>query len=320
MLPRAPLAASTPAPLLGIDPTLLTVATGAAAVGAVSGALGCFAYLRRQGLVGDVVSHSALLGVVGAFVGAWLVTGEATKSLWVLIPGAILSGSAALLLARSVSRRTRVREDASLGVMLAIFFGGGLLLLRWVQRRTPPIRGHAGLEDYIFGMAAAMTRADIAMIAILGTLATAVLLLCWKEFQAYTFDPEFARSVGLPGGFVDTLLLVTLVLGIVIGIQSVGVILMIALLVTPASAARQWTERLGSMVLLAAAFGAVSGVVGAVISASAAGFPTGPIIVLMVSAIFVVSLLFAPRRGVVARALVRRRTRAGVAAGGGSAS
>lgn len=311
-------------PILGIDPTLLTVATGAAAVGAVSGALGCFAYLRRQGLVGDVVSHSALLGVVAAFVGAWLVTGEASKSLALLIPGAILSGSAALLLARSVSRRTRLREDASLGVMLAIFFGGGLLLLRWVQRRTPSIRGHAGLEDYIFGMAAAMTRADVLMIAILGALAAVVLLLCWKEFEAYTFDPEFAQSIGLPGGFVDTLLLVTLVLGVVIGIQSVGVILMIALLVTPASAARQWTERLGTMVVLAAVFGAVSGVVGAVVSASEAGLPTGPVIVLVVSAIFVVSLLFAPKRGVLARARVRRRARreasASLATGGGEAS
>ncbi len=307
---------------LAIDPTLLTVGVGAGAIGAVSGALGCFAYLRRQGLVGDVVSHSALLGVVGAFVLSWLITGEASKSLTILIPGAIVAGIAALLLSRTISARTRLKPDTSLGVMLAIFFGGGLFLLRWVQRRSPSIHGHAGLEDYIFGMAAALTRADVAMIAILGVLSITVLVLCWKEFQVFTFDPDFARSIGLPGGLVDTLLLMTLVLGVVIGIQSVGVILMISLLVTPASAARQWTSRLGRMVILASIFGASSGVAGALVSASEARLPTGPVIVLVVTSIFVVSLLFAPRRGVIARGRVQRQvareTRLRLGAGGGN--
>ncbi|MEM6672065.1 MAG: metal ABC transporter permease [Planctomycetota bacterium] len=291
-----------------IDPTLLTVGLGVAGIGAVSGALGCFAYLRRQALVGDVVAHSALLGVVGAFVLSWQFTGEASKSLAVLVPGAIVAGVAALLLSRLVATRTTLDDGAALGTMLAVFFGGGLFLLRWVQRQTPSIRGHSGLEDYVFGMAAAMTRDDLLMVAVVGALAVAILFLCWKEFEVYTFDPGFARSVGLSGRIVEVLLLTTLVLGIVIGIQSVGVILMIALFVTPASAARQWTDRLSTMVALAAAFGATSGVIGALVSASEARLPTGPVIVLAVTAIFVVSLLFAPKRGVIARFLTRRRT------------
>ncbi|MDG1049792.1 MAG: iron chelate uptake ABC transporter family permease subunit [Planctomycetota bacterium] len=296
-------------PWVALDPTLIVVAAGTSAVGAVSGALGCFAYLRRQGLVGDVVSHSALLGVVGAFVLTHAVTGSASRSLAVLVPGALLAGTAALMLARSVSIRTRLKDDASLGVMLSIFFGGGLFLLRWVQRQSPPIPGHTGLEDYIFGMAAAMTRADLWMILALGGCATVALLLLWKELKVFTFDPDFSRSLGFPARLLDSLTMALLVMGVVIGIQTVGVILMIALLVTPAAAARQWTSRLSTMVLLAATFGAGAGAGGALMSASEAGLPTGPVVVLLATATFVVSLLLAPRRGVIARAQSRRAMR-----------
>lgn len=299
--------------LFELDATLLTVAVGAMVIGAVSGGLGCFAYLRRQALVGDVISHAALLGIVGAFVLSWLVTGEGSKSLLVLVPGAIAAGLGALLLARGIGDRTRIKEDASLGVMLAIFFGGGLMLLRWVQRGRPSISGRAGLEDYVFGMAAAMTRNDLAMIGALGALGAAVLTLCWKELKLYTFDPGFAASLGVRTRLVDTLLLALLVLGIVIGLQAVGVVLMVALLVTPASAARQWTKRLPIMLALAAAFGAVSGLAGALISATELRVPTGPVVVLVATLIFVVSILFAPSRGVVARARARRRGMEGAA-------
>ncbi len=297
------------APWVDLDPTLVVVAAGTTTVGAVSGALGCFAYLRRQGLVGDVVSHSALLGVVVAFVLSHAITGSASRSLMVLVPGALIAGTAALMLARSVSTRTRLNEDASLGVMLSIFFGGGLFLLRWVQRQSPPIPGHTGLEDYLFGMAAAMTRADLWMIFALGGCAVVVLFLAWKELKVFTFDPDFSRSLGLPSRVLDTLMMALLVAGVVIGIQTVGVILMIALLVTPAAAARQWTSRLSTMALLAAVFGAASGAGGALLSASEAGLPTGPVVVLLATAIFALSLLLAPQRGVIARARARRALR-----------
>ncbi|MEM8712969.1 MAG: metal ABC transporter permease [Planctomycetota bacterium] len=292
--------------LFEFDSTLLTVAVGAATIGAVSGGLGTFAYLRRQGLVGDIVSHSSLLGIVGAFLASYWITGTGSKSLAVLVPGAILAGVGALLLSRAIQARTTIKEDTSLGVMLAIFFGSGLFLLRWVQRASPAIPGHTGLEDYIFGMAAAMTHSDLVMIGILGAISALVLALLWKEFQVFTFDPDYAQSLGLRTGMIDTALLTLLVLGIVIGIQSVGVVLMISLLVTPASAARQWTKRLGAMVGLSAAFGGVSGLLGALLSASSLRLPTGPVVVLVATVIFLVSLLFAPRRGVIARARTRR--------------
>ncbi len=300
---------------LSFDSTLITVAAGAALIGAVSGGLGSFAYLRRQGLVGDIVSHSSLVGIVAAFLASYWITGTGSKSLLVLIPGAIVAGVGALILSRAIQARTTIKEDTSLGVMLAIFFGSGLFLLRWVQRQSPSIRGHTGLEDYIFGMAAAMTRSDLWMIVGLGAVSAFVLYLFWKEFQLFTFDPEFAASLGLRTTLIDTLMLTLLVLGIVIGIQSVGVVLMISLLVTPASAARQWTKRLGSMVALSAAFGAASGLLGALISASELRVPTGPVVVLIATAIFLISILFAPGRGVIARARTRRIAAASVPAG-----
>ena len=117
------------------DHTVRTVVAGSGIIGAVSGALGCFAYLRRQSLIGDVVSHSSLFGIVLGFAIGSLISDD-PRSLWVLMPGAILSGLAALLLTRQITGRTQLKPDAGLGVMLAIFFGSGMMLLRWVQRST----------------------------------------------------------------------------------------------------------------------------------------------------------------------------------------
>jgi len=301
------------------DHTLRTVCLGTAGIGAVSGAIGCFAYLRRQSLIGDVVAHSSLLGIMVFFLASYLITGEGSKSLTVLIPGALLAGVAALMLTRWILAQTRLKPDSALGVMLAIFFGSGILLLRWTQRATPNIPGKRGLEDYLFGMAAAMTRSDLWMIGVLGAASILVMLLMWKEFKLFTFDPVFAQSTGLKTHWIDTLMLLILVVGIVIGIQSVGVVLMIALLVTPASSARQWTGHLGTMVLLASIFGAICGGVGSVLSASFSNVPTGPVIVLVATVLFMVSLTAAPRRGLIARLIKRRKLErsAQVAAAGG---
>lgn len=300
------------------DHTFRTVFLGTASIGAVSGAIGCFAYLRRQSLIGDVVAHSSLLGIMLFFLASYLVTGQGSKSLMVLIPGALLAGIASLMLTRWILAQTRLKPDSALGVMLAIFFGSGILLLRWTQRATPNIPGKRGLEDYLFGMAAAMTRSDLWMIGILGVGSILVMVLMWKEFKLFTFDPVFAQSTGLKTNGIDTMMLLMMVVGIVIGIQSVGVVLMIALLITPASSARQWTGNLGSMVLLAAIFGAICGGLGSLLSASFSNLPTGPVIVLVATALFTVSLTFAPDRGLIAR-LIQRRTlqrSAEVAAGG----
>lgn len=280
------------------DPTFRTVFLGTSAIGAVSGALGCFAYLRRQSLIGDVIAHSSLFGVMLFFLLSYWITGTGSKSMFLLVPGAIVAGVVALGLNQLLVKYTSVRKDSSLGVMLALFFGGGIVLLKWTQSVQPTIPGQRGLESYLFGMAAAMTRSDLYMIGIIGVASILVLLLFWKELKAYTFDTLFSRTVGFKAAALDTILIVLLVNGIVIGIQCIGVVLMIAMLVTPAAAARQWTRSLGSMVSLAAIFGAISGALGTWISASFENMPTGPVIVLTSASIFVVSILFAPGRGV----------------------
>ncbi|MDJ0974448.1 MAG: metal ABC transporter permease [Planctomycetota bacterium] len=302
--------------LLG-DHTFRTVCLGTGLIGATSGALGCFSYLRRQALIGDVVSHASLLGIVGAFAISALIAGTGTKAIVVLIPGALVAGVLALLLTRAITSRTRVKEDAALGVMLAVFFGTGILLLRVVQR-SPRISGHAGLEDYVFGLAAALTQGDLLLIAVLGALAIATMILLWGALKLHTFDSAFAHSMGFDATRVDTILAVLQVTSIVIGIHAVGVVLMIALLVTPASAARQWTRSLRGMVILSAIFGAVSGAGGSLLSALYARAPTGPMIVLVATAIFIVSILFAPDRGILARYRSRKRRRRAVLGAGGA--
>ncbi len=268
-------------------------------IGAVSGSLGCFAYLRRQSLIGDVVAHSSLLGIVVAFWAAYLVTGEGNKSLWVLIPGAIIAGLAALLLTNAVTSQTRIKEDAGLGVMLAVFFGTGMMLLRWLQRAQPPIPGRSGLDGYLFGMSATMNQNDLWMIGLLGALSVVTMIAAWPRLKVLTFDPEYAAGLGLAVYRWELLLLLLMVIGIVIGLQIAGVVLMISLLVAPAAAARQWTSHLGKMVAMAAVIGAVCSAGGALISAVGSHLPTGPMIVVLVTGVVIVSVLFAPNRGLV---------------------
>ena len=284
-----------------LDPTFRSVLIGTALVGAVSGAIGCFACLRRQSLVGDVIAHSSLFGVMVFFLGSYLLTGTGSKSLLILVPGAIVAGILALWVNKQLLNQSRVRPDSSLGVMLAVFFGGGIFLLRWLQRTSPPIPGQRGLEGYLFGEAALMTRADLAMIGLLAVLALLLLVTFWKELKVLAVDPEFAGTVVSGVRWLELLLIVLLVVGIVIGIQSIGVVLMIAMLVTPAAAARQWTRSLGAMVGLAALIGGLSAGAGSTISATVGKMPTGPVIVLCCVTVFFLSILLAPGRGVLVR-------------------
>ena len=283
------------------DYTLRTVALGSASLGAVSGALGSFAVLRKQALLGDAISHAALPGIALAF----LLTGS--KATLVLVLGAALAGWIGTLVVLAVVGTTRVKEDSALGIVLSVFFGFGLVLLTHVQKL--PDASQAGLDRFLFGQAATLLERDVVMIASLGGVAIAVMLLAWKEFKLLSFDSEFGASLGFRMGAIDVLLTSVLVLAIVVGLQTVGVVLMSAMVVAPAAAARQWTNHLGRMVALSAGFGALAGVAGSVISSSAARTPTGPAIVLCMSALVLVSLAFAPERGLLWNALRTRRNR-----------
>jgi manganese/zinc/iron transport system permease protein len=288
-------------PLLLSDYTLRVVAAGAGMLGLVAGALGCFAVLRRQSLLGDAISHAALPGIVLAFI----LTG--TRNPLVLVLGAALAGWLGTLCITAIIRYGRLPADTALGIVLSVFFGFGLVLLTYVQQL--PTAAQAGLDTFLFGQAATMLAGDVVVIAALGSLCLLAVAVFWKEFKLLTFDPEFGATQGLNVPAVDVLLTTFLVVAIVIGLQTVGVVLMSALVIAPAAAARQWTNSLSVMVVLAALFGAMAGVGGALVSAGAGRLPTGPTIVLAAMVLVVLSLAFAPARGLVWSGLRQRRQR-----------
>lgn len=287
-------------------PALRTVAAGTALLGLAAGAVGCFAVLRRQSLQGDVVSHAALPGVAIAF----LLGG---RSPLMLVIGGAVAGWVALVMVGVIDRRSRVPTDAALGGTLAVFFGLGLALLQYIQKHVPRASEHA-LDRYLFGQAANLRGEDLWVIGALGASTLVILALAWKELKLLSFDPDYAASVGFPVRGLDLLLTTLTVVAVVIGLKAVGVVLMTALLVAPGAAARQWTNRLGLMVLAAGVFGALSGAGGTLLSHHLGerygkGVPTGPTIVLVATAFVVLSLLFGAARGLVWNVRFRSATK-----------
>ena len=267
----------------------MIVAIGAALLGAVSGSLGTYAVLRRQSLLGDAISHAALPGIAIAF----LLTGSKTPLILVL--GAAIAGWLGTLLILSIVRLTRIKYDSALGIVLSTFFGFGLVLHTLIQRTGNA--NQAGLDTFLFGQAATLLESDVLTIGILGGIAVIVMLVFWKELKLLVFDEGFAASIGFPIRALDILLTSLLVMAIVLGLQAVGAVLMSAMLVAPAVAARQWTNKLSVMMLLAAGFGAFAGMSGTIISSSASRIPTGPTIVLCATVVVGFSIGFAPNRG-----------------------
>lgn len=273
------------------DHTIQNVVIGAALLGISSGVLGSFAVLRQQSLLGDALSHAALPGVCLGFIIA------GSRQLGAILTGAMVTGILAALFMLALVRFTRVKTDAALGSALGIFFAAGIVLLTFIQGGGSA--SQAGLDSFLFGQAAAMLRSDLWVLGIVGGVALLLVALLWKELKLVSFDPEYARSRGLPVGLLEVLMTALIAVAVVLGLQMVGVVLMAAMLIAPAVAARQWVKSLEAMVLLAAVFGAVGGTAGALISASGRNLSTGPLVVLCISAVVVLSLLFAPGRGIV---------------------
>ncbi|ALM54459.1 ABC transporter [Halomonas huangheensis] len=273
------------------DYTLQNVVIGAALLGLVSGVLGSFAVLRKQSLLGDTLSHAALPGICLGFI----VSGG--RHLGSLLTGALITGALAALAMLWLTRMSRLKTDAALGVTLSVFFAVGVVLLTHIQGSNNASQG--GLDAFLFGQAAATLRSDLWIMAAVTITALLLVTALWKEFKLVSFDPQFAACIGLPIAVLESVLTVMIALAVVVGLQMVGVVLMAAMIIAPAVAARQWTHRLERMVMLAALFGIFGGVCGAVISAMGRGLATGPLIILSLSVVVVISLLFAPGRGFV---------------------
>jgi manganese/zinc/iron transport system permease protein len=280
----------------------LVVLCGVSLLAAAAGLVGVFAILRRRALTGDALAHASFPGICIAF----MLTGE--RRLPVLLAGAFIAGIAGNATLSAMRRFTRLREDAALGTVLAVFFGAGLVLSRVIQNSYHE-GNKAGLDSFLLGKTAGMTRGDLYWIAGLAAACLATVLLCYKEFKLTSFDGDFASTLGWPIYRLDQLMMGLIAVAVVIGLPAVGVVMIASLLILPGASARFWTERLSIMLFLAGVFGLGIGLVGTLASTYFALLPAGPIIVLTGTALFVFSLLCGTKRGLVARWLLYRRFR-----------
>jgi len=283
------------------DPNVRYVVLGSILLTASSAIIGCFTLLRKRALVGDAVAHSVLPGVCLSF----LLAG--TKDPLILLIGAFLTGGLSIYLMDYITQNTKIKQDTAIGLLLSVFFGIGILLLTFIQQSGNAAQ--SGLDSFLFGNAASIVAEDLLVFGTVGIIMVTTILLLFKEFTLLSFDINFARTIGLPVKGLELLLTALTVLAIVIGIQAVGVVLMAAMLITPAAAARFWTNKLSIMITLAALLGALSGISGAFISYTAPSMPTGPWIVIIISVIAISSFIFAPEKGILSKMILQRRYR-----------
>ena len=269
--------------------TTQMVLLGTALLGLASGIAGTFAVLRKESLIGDGLSHAALPGVVIAF----LLTG--IKDIEVLITGAALSSITAAWLITITVENSKIKFDGALATILSAFFGLGMVLLTYVQSLNDA--GQAGLSKFIFGQAATILARDVYITSAAALIIIVLTALFWKELKLISFDVEYAKTLQIPVTFTLILYRSLLIMTIIIGIQSVGAILISSLLIAPAVGARQWTNKLGTMCILAGFFGMISAIGGTIWSTSVPKLPTGPAIIVILSILVLLSLIFAPNRG-----------------------
>lgn len=281
------------------DPNVRMVTLSVLLLSGSAAMVGCFTFVRKRALVGDAIAHAVLPGVCLAF----LISGE-KNPLWLLL-GALVTGWLSLLAMDFIVQHSKLKTDTAIGAVLSVFFGLGILLLTGIQHSGSG--NQAGLDKFLFGKAAAMGEQDVWVFGTVCMFILIVLFLFFKAFKTLSFDPDFAQARGIPVRTLRFVLSSITVLAVATGIQAVGVVLMAALLITPAAAARFWTDRLLRMVWLAAAFGMLAGLSGTFISYAAPSMPTGPWIVMVLSFIALISVAFAPQRGIWARWQLQRQ-------------
>jgi manganese/zinc/iron transport system permease protein len=272
-----------------MDPIFLKVVVGTTLLASSSAVVGTFSYLKGQSLVGDAIAHALLPGVVLAFM-----LGDGRNPAY-LIFGALVSGLIAHYGIEFTQNRTKLKSDTAVSLVLSTFFGFGIMLMSVVQQRGQGQQ--AGLERYLLGKAAAITMLDVYTFSALALVLLLGVALFYKGFQLMTFNEDFAHAIGLPVDLIRVTFTVLTVLAVTIGIQTVGVVLMAALLITPAAAARAWTKSLPQMIVLAAMFSAISAILGTLISSAITKMPTGPWIVIILGLIGFTSLFIAPEKG-----------------------
>jgi manganese/zinc/iron transport system permease protein len=271
------------------DPIAQKVIIGVAIIGAVSGIVGTFSFLRKKTLIADAISHSVLPGICLGFMFV------GTKDPIVLMTGALVIGWISVWLIDYLSSSTKLSEDTAIALVSTLFFAIGSVLLSVISKSQNAEQ--TGLKNFLFGKAATMTTFDIQVFTVISIVIIFIVFVFFKPFQLVCFNTEFAKSIGVKVKFIEFLLSTLTVMTVAIGIQAVGVVLMSALLIAPAASARYWTNRLSIMVILAALFGMLSSVIGVMLSTMKNNMPTGPWIVFALFAFTLLTLLFAPKKG-----------------------
>jgi manganese/zinc/iron transport system permease protein len=270
---------------------LLVPVCGVAIIGALSGLIGTFAFLKQQTMLGDTISHAALPGIICMF----LLTHSSNPI--VLVTGGLITGLFAVLLLSFLAWSTSLASDALLGIVLSVFFGIGLVLLTYVQKIA--LSEQSVLNKFLFGSAATLLYNDVHMLCCIAVLISMVLLMLWKEFVLIVFDPVYARSCGYSVILIQSLLYFMMVITIVSGLYAVGVVLMSSLLVAPAVTARYMTKSVHGMAIIAAACGAFACVSGVLMSAVIPHMPTGPVIVMISTVGALIALLMRNIQGAI---------------------
>ena len=271
------------------DPIAQKVIMGIAIIGAVSGVVGTFSFLRKKTLIADAISHSVLPGICLGFMFA------GTKDPIVLLTGALVIGWISVWLIDYLSSTTKLSADTAIALVSTLFFAIGSVLLSVISKSQNTEQ--TGLKNFLFGKAATMTTFDIQVFIVVSIAIFVVVILFFKPFQLVCFNHEFAKSIGVKVKRMEFLLSTLTVMTVAIGIQAVGVVLMSALLIAPAASARYWTNRLPIMIFLAALFGTFSSVIGVMLSTMKNNMPTGPWIVFSLFTFTLFTLLFAPHKG-----------------------
>lgn len=273
------------------DITIIYITLGILLLAASSAIIGSFFMFEKKSLVGDAAAHSMLPGLCLGF----LLAGG--RNPIYLVTGAFISGFISIVLIDFISSKSKIKIETSTSIILSVFFGIGILFLTYTQNSG--ISGRTGLQHFLFGKAASLLRVDVINICILSVFIAFIVFLFFKEFRLITFDKVFAKSIGFPVNLFNFLLNFLTILSITIGVQSVGIVLMSAMLITPVASARFWTNHLNKMVFLASIFGAISGCLGSIISCMINQMPTGPCVVVLMSIIAFFSFLFSPTKGVI---------------------
>lgn len=282
----------------------LQTAAGTAMVAAVllgisGGLTGVFVVSRRMALTGDMLSHAVLPGVV-----AGLLWSPDRHPLFVLA-FAVASGLLGTGLLMALLRTTKLKPDAALGIVLSVLFAAGIAMIsKWQP---------GGVQAYLFGQAAAISRGDLALLAATTGVIAAGALAGFRVLTVASFDPRHARLLGIRVGWIDRIFFILLASSVVVAMQAVGVVLVSALLVTPAVAASRVTKHLPAQALWACGFGVAGSLAGVWLSLQKPGMPTGPLMALCLAAVFAGAVLFGARDGIVLRALRKARVKRRIA-------